>query len=446
MMFKRHFWKRHYINLALYYSMFALIGLLWGNITMLLLIACSANLIWNYSFQYRLSHWLWSRSTLIPPQGRGSWQHIFNGIYLLQQRHRSRCKDLIDLVRRFREGVEALPDAAVVFKINGSIIWCNKLSRELLGFRWPEDAGQKIGNLIRLPAFHQYLAGQNYQQPLEVTLDAHKHKVLEFRIMPYSNNQCILIVRDVTQSHKLEALRKQFIANISHELRTPLTVLKGYLEIYGQCRQQEKSTPPVREILLEQTNRMDNLVNQLLTLSHIESAPTQKHSAIIQVSKLIEMCVIEAKAISAENHHQFSVDIEPQLNIYGDRHQFKSAICNLINNAVHYTPANKKIQISWQKHAKGAIFSVKDQGIGIPEKHLAHLTERFYRVDEARSRATGGAGLGLAIVKHALNRHGAKLHIKSQVNKGSCFYFIIPYHLVVIEKEQVSLPKSLTTS
>lgn len=434
-MLKELFWRQHYISLIFYYGIFFCIGLVTGDITCSLLIACMINLVWNYHFQYRLIRWLWSRSTLVPPKGYGSWEHVFHGIYLLQQRHRNRRKDLVNLIRRFREGGEALPDAAVVFHKEGHIIWCNRISSRLLSFKWPEDAGQQIGNLIRFPEFHTYLKSQDFKNPLEISPDSQQQTTLEFRIMPYTNDQYLLVVRDVTMLRQLEHMRKQFVANVSHELRTPLTVLKGYLELFNSA--DSNTIEHVHHVLLEQTNRMDNLVNQLLTLSKIEASPLDSPSSLIDVPQLIRLCVLEAKTISGDKKHQFELAIDDNLHIYGDEHQFRSAISNLIHNAARYTPDAKRIQISWKKQTKGAYFAVLDEGEGIAEKHLAYLTRRFYRVDEARSRATGGAGLGLAIVKHALHRHETTLDIHSQVGIGSRFSFIVPTQFIAPSKQSI---------
>lgn len=414
-------------------------GALFGQIQLALLIAAGVNLVWHYSFQYRLLNWLWSRSTLMPPQGYGSWEYVFNGIYLLQQRHRARRKELVHLIRRFREGAEALPDAAVVFRENGKILWCNRLSSQLLGFRWPEDSGQHVGNLIRFPEFHRYLEHQEFHDPLELNPDASQDKILEFRIMPYTNGQFMLVVRDVTQLRKLEKLRKHFVANVSHELRTPLTVLKGYLELYNPMENQFDAKQ-VYPVLRDQTNRMDSLVNQLLTLSKIEATPLETPSTMIDVPKLLDSCAREAKTLSGDKQHQIQTNIERNLCIYGDESQFRSAVCNLINNAVHYTPAHKAIHIFWERYGHDARFCVQDEGEGIAEKHIARLTERFYRVDRARSRSTGGAGLGLAIVKHALSRHESELQITSDLGIGSSFSFVIPSHLIVNAQDDLVEP------
>ncbi|WP_235689277.1 phosphate regulon sensor histidine kinase PhoR, partial [Aeromonas veronii] len=357
---------------------------------------------------------------------------IFNGIYKLQQRHRARRRELAGLIRRFREGAEALPDAAVVFRTDGSILWCNRLAEQLLGFRWPEDAGQHIGNLIRNPAFNAYLGKGAYDEPLEMHSPVNEEKFLEFRIMPYASDQAMLVVRDVTRLRSLEKTRKHFVSNVSHELRTPLTVLKGYLEMT------EEPPPPAmwakaHRVMMEQTIRMDNLVNQLLTLSRIEAAPTVDLSHLVDMPAMLGLLEQEARALSGERAHQIEFVVQPNLLVRGDQEQLRSAVSNLVYNAIHYTPAGRKITVEWRKQGAMALFAVSDEGEGIAPEHLARLTERFYRVDKARSRHTGGSGLGLAIVKHALSHHDCQLDIESRVGLGSRFSFLIPSRMVVIK-------------
>ncbi|WP_429047996.1 phosphate regulon sensor histidine kinase PhoR [Aeromonas hydrophila] len=431
-MLQPYAWRRQLWRMAFFYAPFALVGWLTNTLALCLLAATVLHLGWHYRFQKRLSDWLWHDRSLVPPNGSGSWEYIFNGIYKLQQRHRARRRELAGLIRRFREGAEALPDAAVVFRTDGSILWCNRLAEQLLGFRWPEDAGQHIGNLIRNPAFGAYLGKGQYDEPFEMTSPINEEKFLEFRIMPYAEDQAMLVVRDVTRLRSLEKTRKHFVSNVSHELRTPLTVLKGYLEMT------EEPPPPAmwakaHKVMMEQTIRMDNLVNQLLTLSRIEAAPTVDLSHLVDMPAMLGLLEQEARALSGERAHQIEFMVQPNLLVRGDQDQLRSAVSNLVYNAIHYTPAGRKITVEWRKQGAMALFAVLDEGEGIPPEHLARLTERFYRVDKARSRHTGGSGLGLAIVKHALSHHDCQLDIESRVGLGSRFSFLIPGRMVVVK-------------
>lgn len=417
-------------SLFMIYAPALLVGLISGYWSEFMLAASLLHLGWLYYYQKKLADWLWKDRSLIPPEGRGTWEYIFNGIYRMQQRHRARRRELASVIRRFREGAEALPDAAVVCRNDGTIVWCNRLAGQLLGFRWPEDAGQNISNLIRSPAFVAYLRSQSFDEPLEIPASGNEEQKLEFRIMPYSEDQWMMVVRDVTHLKRLDAMRKHFVANVSHELRTPLTVLKGYLEMT------EEMPPPamwqkMHDVMLEQTLRMDNLVNQLLTLSRIEASTEIDIQKVVDVPAMLSLLENEAKALSGEAGHTFTFKVDAGLRIHGDAEQLRSALTNLVNNAIKYTPAGKHIEVEWKRVGTRARFSVTDEGEGIAKEHLDKLTTRFYRVDRARSRQTGGAGLGLAIVKHALSHHGTQLDVQSELGKGSCFSFMIPARLLV---------------
>lgn len=353
------------------------------------------------------------------------------GIHQMQMRNKKRRKELGNLIKRFRSGAESLPDALVMMTEVGAIFWCNGLAIQLLNLRWPDDNGQNIVNLLRYPEFNQYIKKRDFARPFNQVLNNGRH--LEFRIMPYTDGQWLMVVRDVTQMHQLEGARRNFFANVSHELRTPLTVLQGYLEMM----QDQPLEGVVREKALitmrEQTSRMEGLVRQLLTLSRIEAAPALSLTDKIDVPLMLRLVEREAQTLS-QGRHQISFMVDPALQVYGSEEQLRSAMSNLVYNAVNHTPEGTHIQVKWEKVAHGARFSVQDNGPGISPEHLPRLTERFYRVDKARSRQTGGSGLGLAIVKHALTHHDARLSIESVPGKGSCFSFELPERLLVSDK------------
>ncbi len=419
-------------RLGLFYSAFGLGGLLAGNLAWGLLAGTLIQLFVQYRYQYKLSVWLWQDRSLTPPEGKGSWEGIFNGIYRLQQRQRARRRELANLVRRFREGAEALPDAAVVIRRDGSIIWCNKLAQQLLGFRWPDDAGQHIANLIRTPVFIAYMKRGDFREPLEMPSPLSEERLLECRIMPYTEDQALLVVRDVTRLRSLEQVRKSFVANVSHELRTPLTVLKGYLEML-EDPPSEAMWRKTQKVLLEQTQRMDALVNQLMTLTRYEAAPDSDFTKVVDLPAMLQMLEQEALALSGERGHRFSFVVEAGLRVRGEPEQLRSAVSNLVYNAVRHTPPGSHIRVEWGRQGEFGRFAVSDDGEGIAPEHIARLTERFYRVDKARSRQTGGSGLGLAIVKHALGHHDSHLEIESRPGKGSCFSFRLPARLLVAD-------------
>ncbi len=430
-MVERLTWKRLAWELAFFYTPWVIVGWLFGYMPWLLLAATAIQLVWHLSNQVRLSAWLWDEKRLTPPSGSGNWEHLFNGIYRLQQRQRRKRKELTNLIRRFRNGAESLPDAVVVFRSEGNIVWCNRLAQHLLGFRWPDDAGQPISNLIRTPDFIKYIRKQDYSQPLEMRSPLNVERSLELRIVPYTEGEHLMVVRDVTQVKQLEGMRRNFFANVSHELRTPMTVLQGYLEM---TEDPDMVVGPMwskaHGVMTEQLNRMNSLVNQLLTLSKIEAAPMHELEEVVDVPSMLEVLEKEALSLSGDDKHQIHFEVDHSLKVLADEDQLRSAISNLVYNAVKYTPPGAKVDVRWFRSSQGACLEVQDSGEGIEPQHIHRLTERFYRVDKARSRDTGGSGLGLAIVKHALSHHDSHLEIHSEVGVGSQFSFVLPARLI----------------
>ncbi|EGR1756097.1 two-component system sensor histidine kinase PhoR [Vibrio parahaemolyticus] len=431
-MVERLTWKKLAWELAFFYTPWVIVGWIFGYMPWLLLAATALQLVWHLHNQVRLSSWLWDEKRLTPPSGSGNWESLFNGLYRLQQRQRRKRKELTNLIRRFRNGAESLPDAVVVFRAEGNIVWCNRLAQHLLGFHWPEDSGQPISNLIRTPDFIKYLNKKDFSEPLEMRSPLNVERMLELRIVPYTEGEHLMVVRDVSQLKQLEGMRRNFFANVSHELRTPMTVLQGYLEM---TEDPDMIVGPMwtkaHGVMTEQLNRMNSLVNQLLTLSKIEAAPMHELEDVVNVPAMLEVLEKEAISLSGDDQHKLKFDVDTSLRVLGDDDQLRSAISNLVYNAVKYTPPEANIHVRWYQTAQGACLEVEDSGDGIEPQHLHRLTERFYRVDKARSRDTGGSGLGLAIVKHALSHHDSHLEIQSEVGVGSKFSFVLPSRLVV---------------
>ncbi|WP_338592336.1 phosphate regulon sensor histidine kinase PhoR [Shewanella khirikhana] len=416
-------------RLMIYLFVTLALGLLLGQVLWTLLIGCVALLIWHYRQLGRLTHWLWHDRRLTPPQGSGSWEGIFNGIYRLQGKNRRRVSQLAGLLGRFRQGAEALPDAAVVLDSDKNILWCNKLAQLMLGLVWPKDNGQRIDNLIRHPDFAAYLKTHDFNEPLELPSPVSDKRQLELRLMKYGDRQMLLIARDITRIRQLEGMRKEFVANVSHELKTPLTVLQGYLEMMQGMTEPDDINAKPLALMQQQTRRMQSMVEQLLTLSRIEDATDVDLEKTVNMAALMGTIKDEAEAL-AQGEYTLQFDIQPGLNAHGNEVLLRSACINLVSNAIRYTPPGGIIKVSWRLIATGGRFQVEDNGEGIAPQHIGRLTERFYRVDSARSRATGGSGLGLAIVKHALAHHHTELYVSSQLGKGSIFGFVIPQHLL----------------
>lgn len=420
-------------RLAVFLLLCLLLGLIIGEPLWIFIIGLLGLVSWHYRQLVRLNNWLWRDKKLTPPQGRGSWEGIFNGIYRLQGKNRRRVNQLAALLGRFRQGAEALPDAAVVLDSEHNILWCNKLAQLMLGFVWPQDNGQRIDNLIRHPDFSDYLKARNFKDPLELTSPVFDRHLLEIRIMAYGDQQLLLMARDITRIRQLEGMRKEFVANVSHELKTPITVLQGYLEMMQSMAEPDAINTKPLALMQQQTRRMHSMVEQLLVLSRIEDGLDVNLENTVNMSLLMEVLKEEAKGL-AQDKYELSFYCEPGLDSHGNELQLRSACSNLISNAIRYTEPGGKIKVQWRSVASGGLFSVTDTGEGIAPQHINRLTERFYRVDSARSRQTGGSGLGLAIVKHALSHHHSELNINSELGKGSTFSFVIPQHLIERKK------------
>ncbi|MBT0728069.1 phosphate regulon sensor histidine kinase PhoR [Rosenbergiella australiborealis] len=412
--------KKLLLELVIVLIISSVIGFFLHQISITVIIGLLALLGWHFRQLLRLSHWLWIDRSMTPPTGRGSWEPLFYGLQLMQQRNKRRRSELRSLIQRFRSGAESLPDALISVTEEGNIFWCNGLAQDLLGLRWPEDNGQNIQNLLRYPEFSRYLQQRQFSQPLVQALN--NGQQMEFRIMPYSEKQWLIVGRDISQIHQLENMRRNFFANVSHELRTPLTVLQGYLEMMQEGNMPLATQQKALMTMESQTQRMAALVKQLLILSKIEATPTYEMRQRIDVPSLLEQLYHEAMALS-DNRHKVICHIDKDLLALGNEEQLRSAISNLVFNAINHTPAGTTVILSWQKTSFGAEFKVSDDGPGIAAEHISRLTERFYRVDGARSSHSGGSGLGLAIVKHALSHHGSKLRIESQPQQQTVFSF-----------------------
>lgn len=426
-MLERLSWKRLVFELILCCIPALILGAIFGYLPWFLLAAVAGLLVWHFWNLLRLSQWLWVDRSMTPPPGSGSWEPLLYGLHQLQMRNKKRRRELGSLIKRFRSGAESLPDAVVLTTEEGAIFWCNGLAQQMLNLRWPDDNGQNILNLLRYPEFSRYLKSQDFVKPLNLVLNTGRY--LEIRVMPYSEQQLLLVARDVTQMHQLEGARRNFFANVSHELRTPLTVLQGYLEMMQEQTLEGAPREKALHTMREQTQRMEGLVRQLLTLSRIEAAPLAVLNEKIDVPMMLRVVEREAQTLS-QRKHILHFEIDDTLQVLGSEEQLRSAMSNLVYNAVNHTPEGTEIIVRWQRAPHGALFSVEDNGPGIGPEHIPRLTERFYRVDKARSRQTGGSGLGLAIVKHAVNHHESRLDIESTPGKITRFSFLLPERFI----------------
>ena len=402
-------------------------GLIFDRFWMFVAIALFVYLVWSLHNLRHLYRWLVKGKKYSPPTSVGLWGEIFTEIYRLQKRNKKRHKRLVNLLARFRQTTEAMPDGVVVMLANGTIEWWNEIGGKMLQLNYPQDVGQRITNLVRNPEFNTFYQRADRNEIFHFPAPGDSNKTIALQITPYGQDQSLLTARDVTLVERVEQIRRDFVANISHELRTPLTVMTGYLEtLTGEPFDQNPQTQRSLELMQQQAKRMYRLVEDLMLLSRLENENKSIKHEIVAVPQLLLNLKEEAQIISGERKHKIVLDVDEELMLYGDAKELDSVFTNLVINAVNYTPEEGEITIKWYENDSQAVFEVKDTGIGIPSHHLQRLTERFYRVDVARSRETGGSGLGLAIVKHGLNRHAAKLEIKSEVGVGSTFKCIFP--------------------
>lgn len=411
-------------------ALLALIGgVIFGHPLLALAGVLAAYLIWHLVQLGRTLRWLNEGAGQELPQVSGVWEEVVNRVHRIQQRSRKRKKRLAKMLNRFQKSTKAMPDATVVLRTTGEIEWTNRAAERLLGLG-RVDAGRRITHLFRNPRLVDYLNKGRFEEVLEVPSPADENIILNVRVVPFAGKQLLLIARDVTRVMRLEAMRKDFVANVSHELRTPLTVLSGYLEVLGEAADDlphglDSVVPP----MLQQTRRMNSLINDLLFLSRLEQGDLDRADAEpqpVDIPAILRSLADNAQVMSGESAHQFETRIEDDLWLLGSAAELESAFSNIISNAVRYTPAGGRIAIAWWADAAGAQLSVADSGIGIDEEDIPRLTERFYRVNRDRSRETGGTGLGLAIVKHVLVRHDARLEVQSELGAGSEFRCIFP--------------------
>lgn len=376
---------------------------------------------------YRLHQWLHRRNGHEIPDAGGLWGDVFNELRKRVKHTGQREDQLAGALERFRSAAAAMPDAVVIVSENEEIDWANPAAATLLGIHFPRDTGMRLGNLLRDPELAEYLQRHELAEPLELPSPANSQLAVALQIVPFGSRQKLLLARDITRLMRLEQMRRVFVANVSHEMRTPLTVLTGFLETLRDM----KSLRPedlARHLatMHDQATRMQRLVDDLLTLSKLETAPPRRHDEVVDVPALLAGLKEQAELLSGDARHRIALEAEPGLRLLGSREELHSAFSNLINNAVRYTPPGGEIALRWWADTDGARFAVRDSGEGIAPEHLPHLTERFYRVDTARSRASGGTGLGLSIVKHVLLRHDARLDIDSELGQGSTFTCVFP--------------------
>ena len=391
----------------------------------------------HITWLHHLQTWFKQPNLKDIPEGSGVWEDVFTSLLQYERNNNENQNQLNSALERFNLATSAMPDGLVILSSSNEIEWCTPNAENQLGLDLSTDKKLPIVNLIRDSHFIAYLYNEKYDEPFKLKSWRNPELILEIQLIPFANNQKLLISRDMTQRDKVDVMRRDFIANVSHELRTPLTVVGGFLETLSDM---EGAVPDNLKnyfaMMEEQTIRMRRIIEDLLTLSTIESNTQDPDDNEIDMASLLKSVQNDAIGLSQglnKTKHHIRLEVDVTLNLNGSVDELRSVFSNLVSNAVRYTPTENKetgksgdIFIRWALQNGEPVFSVRDTGIGIEQHHIDRLTERFYRVDRSRSRETGGTGLGLSIVKHILLRHQAKLDITSEVGIGSTFSAVFP--------------------
>ncbi len=391
---------------------------------------------------YRLLRWLRGPQQPPAPRDSGFWGEL---AYRIERSQRNKDLALAQERQRldqFFAAIEASPNGVLLLDAGGQIDWCNSVGAEHFGLDPARDRRQRVTNLVRAPAFVAYLQAGRFDEAIVFTGPG-GHNTLSVLVRPYGEGMKLVLSQDVTERERADAMRRDFVANVSHEIRTPLTVLAGFVETLAQLPLTEVERRRVLLLMGQQTDRMQALVGDLLTLAQLEGSPRPAPDRWLALQPLLQRALADALALSA-GRHRIEAHGGEDVEIAGSDAELLSAVGNLLNNAVRYTPEGGQITVHWHLRPDGGgELEVTDSGIGIAREHLPRLTERFYRVDGSRSRDTGGTGLGLSIVKHVVQRHGGEIDIHSEPGKGSSFRLAFPALRVRVNR---TTPAALQTS
>ena len=373
-------------------------------------------------FLVRLHHWSSLPRNRALPAGIGPWRPIVTRLARFVRQETDTRNELGSELERIHAAVDRLPDGLVVLDRYDHVLWANEAAESLHGIF---GTRRPIHHFIRQPEFVRFLEANESGSTMRVQLPRHPGRTHELRLHRAQGDQKLLITRDVTNQAKLDAMRSDFVANVSHEIRTPITVIAGFAETLLTLDLDESARREYLGSILKQSQTMQRLVDDLLMLSSLESGADELEEEQVDLHGLLEALLDEARALSRERH-QFGLALDGPRRVLAAPGELESAIRNLLTNAIRYTPDGGRISISWRVQENEGRISVRDTGIGIAPEHLSRLTERFYRVDRGRSRASGGTGLGLAIVKRIMHRHQGRLEFESAPGRGSTFTLCLP--------------------
>ncbi len=406
-------------------------GALTGALSMTFFTVCKD--LWRGQ---KISNWLRHNTVQEPPVLGGLWGDLIDRLRRILNDQKKQTEAHQQRLQDFLSAIQASPNGVVLLDPEGRIEWCNQTAAQHLGFDTKRDLLQHVVHLVRDPVFNKYFAQETHDG--EVIIEGRSSSLaysvkLSVQLHAYGDNRQLLLTRDVTALAQADAMRRDFVANVSHEIRTPLTVLSGFIETLQTLDLQPEERVKFLDLMATQAGRMQGLVSDLLILSQLEGSPLPQMTEKLSVAELMRTVEAEARGLSKSHvavedvPQTLHFEIPEKCGLIGSKQEIYSAVSNLVNNAVRYTPAGGQVNCKWTKLADQRFqFSVEDTGPGIAPEHLPRLTERFYRVDRSRSRESGGTGLGLAITKHVMQRHGGELKIESELGKGSRFTLVFP--------------------
>ena len=416
-------WKTHAGKWLISAAFILLTGFLIGHPLATVAVSLFGYAIWHTINVWRLHQWQTAGDDEVP-KSHGIWSAIYEHIEKEQQENREKLEANAATIGALQELNNAFPDASLVIDSRNRMTWFNQSCEHLLGLKNPTDTGQVVTHFLRGSDFADWLAASGeVNKPLQIQSPTNDNVWLEISSVSLFQDQKLLILRDITQIHYSDQIRRDFVANISHELRTPLTVIKGYLELLQSHSSKDVSGSVIR--MQSQTEQIQLLLDDLLELSRLQNDEIQNEEESVDIPALLNRLQIQAREIS-RGQHELVFNADNSLHLAGTSSDLESAFGNLISNAVKYTPAGGTITVDWHDSPAGPQLVVSDSGIGIPHRDIPRITERFYRVGSDRARQTGGSGLGLSIVKHVLNAHHAKLSIESDLGAGSTFTCSFP--------------------
>jgi len=361
------------------------------------------------------------------PLSSGIWEDLSTQVIKNRKHNKKVISDNKHLLHRFNVTAQALPYATILINSQLEITWCNHQAQKLLGIFPHKDYGSRLDNIIRAPEFVNMLHSESDSEEIKLDNPLDDSKKVHLKRIKLSTDSFLIVGRDISEQESLRKSRKAFVDNASHELRTPLTVITGYLEMLLGADDIAKHWKAGINNAKSQADRMERIISDMLKLSSMEHERyLERSDEVINMPELLNTVFNDIKNSSGAEDYQLFAEVDSELDIFGDEEEIFGLVSNLLKNAINHNPKGTQIRLTWLAQKDRALLSVCDNGRGIDEKHIPHLTERFYRIDNSKDKNFNSTGLGLAIVKQICQNHEAELNIQSKLNEGTCFKVEFP--------------------